>query len=145
MNVYTLSVLAQRYLPLQSQARGRHVEIFAYMDRDLCICTIIVGEAPSTEKRLCSLSVEVSVNTVTAGKGERPSGSNQPPAWAVCLLFTTTSRYSWTWSTTRECGLSGDDERWVFSKAYVRGECGVGPVPSGETTLREKQKIRGSG
>ena len=47
-------------------------------------------------KRLYSLSVDVSVNTVMAGQGERPSGSNQLPAWAVCLLFTTTSWYSWT-------------------------------------------------
>ena len=91
-----LSVLARRYLPLQSQAWGHHVEVFAYTDRDLSICTIIVGGTPSTEKRLYSLSVDVSVNTVMAGQGERPSGSNQLPAWAVCLLFTTTSWYSWT-------------------------------------------------
>ena len=44
-----LSVLARRYLPLQSQAWGHHVEVFAYTDRDLSICTIIVGGTPSTE------------------------------------------------------------------------------------------------
>ena len=56
------------------------------------------------------------MNTVTTGEGERPLESNKLPAWATCLLFAT-SWYSWAWSVMRECGLCGDDERSVFSKA----------------------------
>ena len=94
-------------------------------------------------KRLYSLSVDVSVNTVMAGQGERPSGSNQLPAWAVCLLFTTplTSWYSWTWSTTRECGLGGDDERWGFSKAYGENVAWHGGAP----TTGHQGRTRGTG
>ena len=98
-----------------------HVEVFAYTDRDLSICamnkwwTTNVGEAPSTDWRLYYLPVEMFMNTVTAGEGERPLESNQLPVWAACLLFAT-SWYLWTWSVMRECGLCGDDERWGFSK-----------------------------
>ena len=96
------------------------------MDCDLSICamnkwwTTNVGEAPSTDWRLYYLPVEMFMNTVTAGEGERPLESNQLLAWAACLLFAT-SWYSWTWSVMRICGLCGGDERWgVREKVHVK-------------------------
>ena len=63
------------------------------MDCDLSTCvmnkwwTTNVGEAPSTDWRLYYLPVEVFMNTVTAGEGERPLESNQLPAWAACFII----------------------------------------------------------
>ena len=103
------------------------------MDRDLSICamnkwwTTNIGEAPSTDWRLCYLPVEVFMNTVTAGEGERPAFGIKSAAGLGCLfiirdvvVFVDMVRDAGMWL----CGLCGDNERWGFSKASSSPEKG---------------------
>ena len=75
--------------------------------------TTNVGKAPSTDWRLYYLPVEVFMNTVTAGEGERLAFEIKSAAGLGCLFIIRDVVVF----VDRVCGLCGGDERWGSSKA----------------------------
>ena len=76
--------------------------------------TTNVGEAPSTDWRLYYLPVEVFMNTVTAGEGERPAFGIKSAAGLGCLFIIRDVVGFVDMSVMRESVLFGAVLRYFF-------------------------------